>query len=197
MGKKAIIGLKGAVLSKVTTDTLTAYASEAASIDLPFAGGMTRSPKETSQDVFYDDALYATIKDVLGEDVELRLGEVPVDAIVALGVGTYDEQTGKVEANFTPDGGAYSLRCVTDTVGKRPFYFNWRVFDLTGFRFDNFATKGSSATVCEVIITGTFKSPRMPTVKDYAYIILKDDESNKTACEAFLKDAETYPPVGG
>lgn len=192
--KRAVIGLRGIALGKVKTDTISAYQSETAA-PLPFAGAMNRTPKETTQDLFYDDELYAQVRDVQGEDVEIRLGEVDLAQVAELGFGVYDSEKGLFEGNFNIEPGSYSLRCITDTVDRAPYYWNWRLFELTGFRFDNFATKGSSITVCEVIINGVFKSPAMPTVKDYAIMQLLEDGSNQAACEAFLTGGETFPVV--
>ena len=55
--KRAIIGFKGVALAPVTENSITAYKTEAA-MSVQFAGSMTRTPKETKQDIFYDDNLY-------------------------------------------------------------------------------------------------------------------------------------------
>ena len=113
--------------------------------------------------------------------------------MAALGLGDYDEDTNTLEGDFSVAGKEYALRCVVDTVDHLPYYFNYRVFQLTGIRFDNFTTKQDSVTVCEVIITGVFKRPALPSLKPYAVMQLADDRSNEAACTAFLTDAETKP----
>lgn len=190
--KKAIIGFKGIALAPVTKDDITTYTSGVAE-PLPYAGTMSRTPKETSQDLNYDDELYAQVRDVSGEDVEIRIAEISLEDAAKYGLGTYDEETNKLEADFNTVGEAFSVRCVTDTVDHLPYYFNYRVFELTGIRFDNFATKGSSITVCEVIITGVFKRPQLMTVKPFAIMGMKDDRSNAAACQTFLTAGETFP----
>lgn len=190
--KRAVIGFKGVALAPVKTNDVLAYETTEA-FALPFAGAMNRTPKEKKQDINYDDALYAQVNDVQGEDVEVRIGEVQLQLLDKLGLGKYDAQKHTFEGDFVPKPGAYSLRCIEDTVDRLPYYFNWRVFELTSIRFDNFATKGDSVKVCEVIIIGIFKAPNLPTLKPYAIMEMADDESNKEACEAFMKDGEKYP----
>ena len=180
MGKKrAILGLRGIVLGKVTKNDITGYESEAADINLPYAGAMNRTSKEKKQDIYYDDTLYAQVNEILGEEVEIRLGEVDTETLKTLGLGDYDEATEIFEGGFTPPPAQYSLRFITDTVGRLPYYFNYRVFDLTGWRFDNFATKGDSIKVCEVIVTGTFKQPSMAGVRPYAIMRASAEGDNQ------------------
>jgi len=191
--KRAIIGLRGIALAPVTVNTVLKYTSTDATIPLPYAGAMNRTAKEKSQDLYYDDALYAQIREVLGEDVEIRLGEVALELLAELGLGNFDSAKHTFEGDFTPDRAEYSLRCVEDTVDRAPYYFNWRVFDLSGIRFDNFATKGDSISVCEVIITGVFKQPALAGVKPYAIMKLTDAGDNQTAVDNFMKNGETFP----
>lgn len=190
--KRAIIGFKGVALAPVTENSITAYKTEAA-VSVQFAGSMTRTPKETKQDIFYDDDLYTQVQDVTGDDVEVRFAEIPLETLAELGLGTYDETTGQLEADFNIAGQTYAFRCVANTVDALPMYFNWRVFDLTGIRFDNFATKGSSITVCEVIMTGVFKRPQLASAKPYAIRQPKEDGSDLAACDSWLAAAETLP----
>ena len=190
--RRAAIGFKGLALAPVTENTLTSYAASAGEA-LPYAGSMSRTAKESTTDLYYDDDLYAQIKNVSGEDVEIRVAEVPLERMAALGLGDYDEDTNTLEGDFSVAGKEYALRCVVDTVDHLPYYFNYRVFQLTGIRFDNFTTKQDSVTVCEVIITGVFKRPALPSLKPYAVMQLADDRSNEAACTAFLTDAETKP----
>ena len=190
--KRAIIGFKGVALAPVTENSITAYVTgEATSIQ--YAGSMTRTPKEAVQEFYYDDDLYAQVKDVAGDDVEVRFAEIPLDALAQLGLGVYDEESGTLEADFNVSGRTYAFRCVTNTVDGLPMYFNWRVFDLTGIRFDNFATKGSSLSVCEVIMSGVFKRPALASAKPYAIRQPKDDGSDLADCDAWIKAAETRP----
>ena len=190
--KRAVIGFKGVALAPVAENSITAYKTETA-MAIQFAGSMTRTPKETAQDIFYDDALYAQIKDVSGDDVEVRFAEIPLKTLAELGLGEYDEETGKLEADFNVTGQEYAFRCIADTVDALPMYFNWRVFDLTGIRFDNFTTKGASITVCEVIMTGVFKRPQLASAKPYAIRQPKEDGSDMAACDTWLAAAETLP----
>lgn len=192
--KRAVIGFKGVALAPVTENTITSYKTETA-MAIPFAGSMTRTPKETAQDIFYDDALYAQIKDVTGDDVEVRFAEIPLKTLADLGLGTYDEETGTLEADFNIAGQEYAFRCIADTVDALPMYFNWRLFDLTGIRFDNFTTKGASITVCEVIMTGVFKRPQLASAKPYAIRQPKEDGSDMAACDTWLAAAETLPAL--
>lgn len=190
--KRAIIGFKGVALAPVTEDSVTAYAAGEAQ-GIPYAGSMTRTPKESNQDLYYDDDLYAQLYEVSGDDVEVRFAEIPLKTLAELGLGTYDEATGTLEADFAVTGKTYAFRCETNTVDGLPMYFNWRVFDLTGLRFDNFTTKGSSLTVCEVIMSGVFKRPKLSSASAYAIRQPKDDGSDLAACDAWLAAAETLP----
>ena len=190
--KRAIIGFKGVALAPVMENSITAYKTEAA-MSVQFAGSMTRTPKETKQDIFYDDDLYTQVQDVTGDDVEVRFAEIPLEKLADLGLGTYDESTGQLEADFNIAGQTYAFRCVANTIDGLPMYFNWRVFDLTGIRFDNFATKGSSIAVCEVIMTGVFKRPQLASAKPYAIRQPKEDGSDMAACDTWLAAAETLP----
>lgn len=192
--KRAATGFKGLALAPITTNTLTSYVTGTGTA-LPYAGSMTRTSKESTTDLYYDDDLYAQIKDVKGEDVELRMAEVPLDKMASLGLGTYDEDTETLEADFNVAGKEYAMRFVVDTVSGLPYYFNYRVFALTGIRFDNFTTKQDNVTVCEVIITGVLKRPALPGLMPWAVMQLKDDKSNLDACTAFLTAAESKPGV--
>ena len=190
--KRAIIGFKGVALAPVTENSITAYsAGEAMSI--AFAGSMTRTPKETEQAFYYDDDLYAQVKDVAGDDVEVRFAEIPLETLSKLGLGAYDETTGTLEADFNVTGKTYAFRCVTNTVDGLPMYFNWRVFELAGIRFDNFATKGAGLSVCEVVMSGVFKRPQLSSAKPYAIRQPKDDASDLAACDAWIAAPETLP----
>ncbi|NLO84098.1 MAG: hypothetical protein GX096_01510 [Clostridiales bacterium] len=190
--KRAAIGFKGLALAPIVENTLVSYDAGAGEA-LPFAGSMSRTAKESSTDLFYDDDLYAQIKNVSGEDVEIRLAEIPLERMAALGLGTYDETTNTLEADFNVSGKEYALRFVVDTVSNLPFYFNYRVFQLAGIKFDNFTTKQDSVTVCEVIITGVFKRPSMTTLAPWAVMQLAEDKSNEADCIAFLTAQEQKP----
>lgn len=190
--KRGAIGFKGVALAPITTDTIAAYVSGVGTA-IPYAGQMNRTAKESKTDVYYDDDFYAQLRNVMGEDVELRFAEIPLSMMETLGLGTYDETTETLEANFSITGKYFALRCVVDTVSGLPFYFNYRVFELTGIKFDNFASKKDSASVCEVIVSGVFKKPQLTSVKPWAVMQLKEDESNQAACTAYLTAAETYP----
>ena len=190
--KRAIIGLRGIALGAVTENTVLSYKSSTAKA-LPYAGAMNRTAKEKKQDIFYDDGLYAQVNEVLGEDVEIRLGEVSLELLAELGLGEFEAVTQVFEGDFSPAPGAYSLRCVEDTVDKAPYYFNWRVFELAGIRFDNFATKGDSVKVCEVIVTGTLKQPAMAGIRPYAIMRALEEGENQAECDAFMQEGESFP----
>ena len=145
--KRAIIGFKGVALAPVLQDTITAYETGEA-VGIQYAGSMSRTPKEVSQELYYDDDLYAQLREVSGDDVEVRFAEIPLDQLAELGLGHYDEETGTLEADFNVTGRTYAFRCVTNTVDGLPMFFNWRVFDLTGLRFDSFSTRSGNPNVC-------------------------------------------------
>ena len=191
MAKRAIIGFKGIALAPITTDTILAYVTGAA-VALQYAGQLNRTPKESKTDIYYDDDLYAQLRNVTGEDVELRVAEVPLSQMETFGLGVYDATADTLEADFNIVNKYFALRCVLDTVSALPFYLNYRVFEVTGVRFDNFVTKKDSPTVCEVIITGVFKKPQLATLKPWIAMQLKEDGSNQAACTAFLSAAEPY-----
>lgn len=190
--KRAVIGFAGLALAKVEENTLTGYQSGNA-VAVPFAGSMSKTPVESSQELYYDDNIYAQVRDIGGETVEIRIAEMELARMASLGLGTYDAAGHKLEADFSPEGGEYALRCVTDTVAGLPNYFNYRVFELNTLRFDNFATKGSNISVCEVILGGVLKRPQMPGLPPYAIMQAAEDGSNKEACEAFLTQGEGFP----
>ncbi len=192
--KRAVTGFKGLVLAPITTNTLTDYVATSGT-SLPYAGSLNRTAKESTTDLYYDDDLYAQVKTCMGEDVEIRVAEVPLERMAALGMGTYDEDTNTLEADFSVAGKEYALRCVADTVSGLPFYFNYRVFEMTSIKFDNFTTKKDSLTVCEVIITGVFKRPVMAGLAPFTIMQMAEDKSNATACNSFLTAAETKPTV--
>lgn len=190
--KRAATGFKGLALAPVVQNTLTAYETDEAE-PLQFAGQMSRTAKESSTDLYYDDTLYAQIKDVTGEEVEIRVAEVPLKQMAAFGLGDYDETTETLEGEFSIPNKEYALRFVVDTVDGLPFYFNYRLFEMSGIKFDNFTTRKDSVTVCEVIITGVFKRPALPALAPWAVMQLKEDKSNLAACNAFLEEAEAKP----
>ncbi len=191
--KRALAGLKGIVLAKVTTNTPTEYVAAVGDIDLPYAGKLNRTPVEKKQPVYYDDDLYKQINSYEGDEVEIRLAEVAMEHLQKLKLGVYNEETGVFEGEFAPAADDYSLRCITNTVDDAPYYWKWRLFELIGIRFDNFATKGDGLAVCEVILTGVFKRPKMAAAKPYAIMPLKDDGSNAAACEEFRTGEEILP----
>lgn len=193
MRKKAIIGFKNIYLAPLKTNSASAYSTDAAFL-LPAAGQMSRTAKENTGEIYYDDTLYAQISEVLGEEAEIRLGELDLENAEKLGYGKLDAK-GVLEADFSPDNKAFSLRCETETQGKLPYYFKWRVFEINSVRFDNFKTKGNGVTVAEAIIKGVLKRPEKEDLKPHAIVQLKEDGSNKADCEKFLKDAENTTSV--
>ena len=190
--KRAIIGFKGVALAPVLQDTITAYETGEA-VGIQYAGSMSRTPKEVSQELYYDDDLYAQLREVSGDDVEVRFAEIPLATLAQLGLGTFDEETGTLEADFNVTGRTYAFRCVTNTVDGLPMYFNWRVFDLTGLRFDSFTTRSGSPNVCEVIMSGVFRRPELASAKPYVIRQPKEDGSDLAGCDAWIKAAETLP----
>ena len=188
--KRAATGFKGLALAPVTQNDLTGYGTGKGEA-LHFAGSMSRTSKESVTDLYYDDDLYAQIKAVMGEDVEIRVAEVPLSRMAELGMGTYNAETETLEADFNISGKEYALRFMVDTISGLPYYFNYRVFEMTGIRFDNFATRKDSTSVCEVIITGVLKRPQMGGLAPWAVMQLKEDKSNQEACTAFLTAEET------
>ena len=190
--KRAATGFKGIALAPIKENTLIAYETLAGE-SLPFAGQMSRTTKESSVDLFYDDDLYAQVKDVTGEDVEIRVAEVELERMAALGLGAWDATTQTLEADFSIPNKEFAMRFVVDTVAGLPYYFNYRVFEMSNIKFDNFTSKKDSVTVCEVIITGVFKRPQLPSLAPWAVMQLKEDKSNEAACTAFLTAAETKP----
>jgi hypothetical protein len=191
MAKRAIIGFKGIAMAPIIADTIAAYTT-GAGVALLYAGSMSRTPKESVSDIYYDDDLYAQLRSNVGDDVELRVAEVPLSQMETFGLGTYDATADTLEADFSIVNKYFALRAVMDTVSGLPFYFNWRVFELTGVRFDNFQTKNNSPTVCEVILSGVFKKPQLATIKPYVIMQLKEDLSNQAMCTALLSEAEPY-----
>ena len=90
-------------------------------------------------------------------------------------------------------GRTYAFRCVTNTVDGLPMFFNWRVFDLTGLRFDSFSTRSGNPNVCEVIMNGVFRRPKLAGAAAYAIRQPKDDSAGLAACNAWIAAAETLP----
>lgn len=193
--RRGIIGLKGIVLSPIIQDTVLAYESSGGNdvIALPYVTGLTRTPQITTQDFYGDDQPYAQVSAYMGDDVEIRFLEMQLDVLEELGLGTYDPLTGIFESNLSVPGRKYSLRCVTNTIDDLPFYFNYRIFDLNTIRYDNFATKGSSIAICEVIVEGRIMQPAMASVKGRVILQVLPDKSNLDEAEALLRDAEVFP----
>lgn len=189
--RRAITGLRGIALMPVVENTIASYEASGTLLNLPFAGQCNFTPMEQTQSIFYDDGLYAQAHEVQGMEVEIRLGEVEQKTLADMGLGTHDPATNRFEYDFTPKQITYSLRMITDTVSGFPFYWNYRIFDLTGWRYDNFATKGDSISVCEAIISGVIKRPMKPTVRPIANLALLEDESNQSDAESLIQDSET------
>ena len=187
--RRAIIGFKGIALAPITTNSVTSYVT-GAGVGIPYAGQMNRTVKENKTDIYYDDDLYAQLRNVVGEDVELRMAEVPLSQLETLGMGTYNVTEETLEANFNIVNKYFAMRFVLNTVDDLPFYLNYRVFELTGIRFDNFVTKKESPSVCEVIISGVFKKPQLATAAPYSITQQKEDGSNLAFCSALLAMAE-------
>ena len=191
MSKRAVYGFKGIVLAPITTDSIIAYVSGAAAA-LPYAGALNLTPKESKQDIYYDDALYAQLRDVSGYDAEIRIGEIALAKAAELGLGNHDTVNDVMEADFSITNKSFAIRFVLATVGGNPRYVMYRVFDLQGIRYDNYQTKKDSPTVCEVILTGVVKKPELASLKPMVIMELNDTGSNQAACDSFLTSDEPY-----
>ena len=97
--KRAVIGFKGLTLAPIEDNRLTRYETGVAK-ELPFAGGMTSTSKESSTDLYYDDELYAQVKNVPGSDIEIRIAQVTLAQLQEYGMGTFDETTQTFEGDF-------------------------------------------------------------------------------------------------
>ena len=193
--KKGIIGFKGLALAPIKTNTVTAYETETA-IAIPYAGSMSKTPIESEQSFYYDDDLYAKNKNVSGMDVEIRVAEInPKTLAEDLGIGTYDEAKRAYESDFNVEGKEYALRCVCATLGGLPTYFCYRLFELSGVRFDNFTTKGESITLCEAILTGTLKRPALASALPQVQRDPMEDGSDIAQLDAWLAAAEKLPAI--
>ncbi|GHU80223.1 hypothetical protein AGMMS49992_33050 [Clostridia bacterium] len=192
MAKDLMVGFKRVNLAPVVTNTTDAYVTEAA-MSLPWAGKMSLTPKETSQDIYYDDDLYLTIKELRGYEVELRMAQIEFEVLQTLGLGTFDEDTNTFNENMQVVGGEYALRFVADTPDRLPFYYNFRSFKITEITPDSFATKTDSLTPNELIIKGSISSVLATGLSYKSIMKLLPNSSNLNACNAFLTDAETYP----
>lgn len=194
MPKKAVIGLKAIHMAKLTTNTAEAYASGEA-FALPYAGSLSRTAKEKSQEFYYDDDLYASVRDIIGEDVELNLGELSLELIEKLGLGTFDKESKVLEADFSvPSNSEYALRFSTPLIeGGKAYLWNYRRFVVTSVQYGNFSTKGDNITVCEPIIKGVFSRPALSTVK--AFQLTEGTDPISTSDKTFLTKTETFPGV--
>jgi hypothetical protein len=193
--KDLIVGFKGIHIAPVTTHTATEYETEAA-YELPYAGSMTMTDKLTEQDLYYDDAVYYSMKDMRGRDAEIRMAQVSFEWLETLGLGTYDATTGTFHANMNVTGKEYSLRFIADTVAHNPFYFKFRSFQVTGLKLGDFTTLSNTATANDWIMTGTVTECRTVGLTYMDMMQLADDKSNLAACTAFISGAETFPDAG-
>ena len=194
MKKRLIIGFKGITLAPVTKNDVLGYATDAAEA-LPYAGNMTLSPIEQSQDFNYDDELYAQYRNTSGYNVEIHIAEATLERLAELGLGVYDSTKNGLKYDFTPKLETYSLGYIANTVSDLPDYFLERVFDLLGIRLGDMQTKGDSVTANEVIITGVLRRPSMPGLWPRDRRQLKEDSSNLTECQALIAGNETFPPL--
>ncbi len=191
MSKKiALTGVRGLAFAPVTENTVLAYKSTAAKV-LPHLGSISRTPKEKRQDIYYDGMLYGQHYSYLGDEVEIRLGEMTLEKMAEFGLGTYNPETKLFEGGFAPKPGLYSVRFVGETIDGEPYYFKWLVFELNSIRFDNFVSMGENAKVNEVILKGVLKAPLMPGVPVHA--IMQGADDNAAACAAFMANGDTYP----
>lgn len=198
--KRAIIGFKDCLLMPVTKNDLMGYAAQEAQggdtiLHLHWAGQMTKTPKESTQDLNYDDALYASIRVYDGDEIEMRFAEMPLSHLEKLGLGSWNPDTQTFEARgFTPLTGPFSVRFITETVDELAFFWKYRLLEINGARFDNFQTKGSgSVQVCEFIIQGIVKKPRYRHAGPFAVRQMADDRSNEEQCYAFITGEDVLP----
>lgn len=191
MPKMGITGLKDVTLTPIVTNTAEKYETSATGqIAIPYVKSMTRTVKETSQDFYYDDDLYASAKDVTGEEFEMRFAEIPLKTLADLGLGEYDEDTNSLEANFNVIGKDYALNCVCNTISNLPYFLRWRQCTISSITFDNLNTRGDSLAICEAIVKGTFAKPLC--TKAHPYVMrVATDAASITAGETWLKAAET------
>jgi len=167
--------------------------TDAATISIPYAGGMDLTADETEQKLYYDDGLYASISDFKGYDAEIKVAEMDFQTLEDLGLGTYDSTANTFQENMTLPGTEYSLRFIADTVDRIPRYVNFRSFKIKSIRNDSYQTLGDNIAVSEVIIKGTIGPMQPPSLSYKAIMGLLDDKSNQAACDTFLTGAETYP----
>jgi hypothetical protein len=191
-----MVGFKSIYLAPVTTHTAAAYETGAA-VHMPCAGKMNMTKKETTQDLYYDDALYISAKDLKGYDVELRVAQLSFEMMEELGLGTYDTSRNLFKENMALNGKEYSLRFVANTADNHPYYINFRSFQVTSVTPDNYGTMTESLTPNEWIIGGTISAPQTAGLNYKDVMKLLDDGSNQADCLAFLTSAETYPPEQG
>ena len=189
MSKNAVIGLKGIHFAPIATNTDAAYVTEEA-IAIPKAGSMTRTPKENTGEFYYDDELYATVSEVLGEEVEIKLGELSLELMEQLGLGTLDSSKMVLEGDFAPEEKKFAVRFVTPTVDSS-ILWNYRLFTVTSVRYGDFTTKNSGAQVAEVSIKGVFRRPAMKNVKPYQ--IRQGEKVLSAEDMEFLSRVETLP----
>jgi hypothetical protein len=189
-----MVGFKSIYLAKVTTHTAAAYATAAAK-PLPYAGKMSLTKKETTQDLYYDDGLYISLKDLKGYDAELRVAQLSFDMMSALGLGEFDEDTNSFMENMSISGGEYSLRFIADTADHLPYYVNFLSFMVTSITPDNYGSMTESLTPNEWIITGSISNVQTTGLTYKRVMKLLDDKSNAEECLAFLTGADTYPPA--
>ena len=190
--KRGLIGFKGIALAPVTKNDITGYESGTAEA-VPYAGTMTLSPIEQSQDFNFDDELYAQVRNTSGLNVEIHIAEMSLEQAADLGLGVYDATKHALQYDFNPKAGEYSLRYITDSVSNLPEYFLHRVFDLQGIRQGDHTTKGDSLTMSDVIITGVLRRPTMASSFPAERRQMAEDRSNVTELDAFLVDGETLP----
>jgi hypothetical protein len=165
---------------------------------------MTMNPKETQQDIYYDDALQLSLRDLKGYDVELNIGAADLQTLEALGLGVYDSTTGALDEQMIPTPKTRSLRFVADTTDKLPFAVKYRSFTITSVRESGFTTRGDSIAVNEIIIYGTIAQP---TYTGAAYRTKMQmlagaqpgaPNLNQAAFDALVAGEETLPaPSGG
>ena len=102
---------------------------------LPYAGSMSRTSKESSTDLYYDDDLYAQIKNVMRRGRgDCTWPRCRWTAWPALGLGDYDEETANTLEARLQRRRARSTPCAawwTRSIGL-PYYFNYRAVPAHG-----------------------------------------------------------------
>lgn len=170
MSKKAIIGFKQSVLAPITTDTATAYAT-GEPIHIPYAAEMSKSEKSSDTDVYADDELYASVKNISGMTATVRYRELDLALAADIGGGEYDDETQELSADYSEDNIPYMYGYMEELIeGKK--YRTVQVLSTELNSIDLMGspkTKENGVTIQDAVINLTFKKPKMPGLKPLIY----------------------------